>query len=185
MYGVEGFPCTFPTMLFVRKCIGRLVSDDEYAANRTDLDVPPSSRNESVSQKRALISTGRLLANELRSKLSALRSWSEQLTVVFVEEAQQYGAVMVVVVTRLTHQALLVFGGDKYQTPGGLNKAAAGAERANMGYAWNPHNCNRSNWQERSARLLSKRPLLQGVATKQISSHRHGSNNNIFEQDRL
>ena len=45
-------------------------------------------------KKRALISTGGLLANELRSKWSALRSWSEQLTVVLVEEAQQYGAVM-------------------------------------------------------------------------------------------
>ena len=44
-------------------------------------------------------------------------------------EAQRYGAVNeVVVVVRLLHQALLVFGGDKCQTPGGLNKAAQGAE---------------------------------------------------------
>ena len=48
-----------------------------------------------------------------------------------MEEAQQYdGANEVVVVTCLLHQALLVFGGDKCQTPGGLNRHAAGSDTA-------------------------------------------------------
>ena len=53
------------------------------------------------------------------------------LTVTFVEEAQQYGGVNeVVVVSRLMAQSLVVYGGDKCQTPGGLNKEAEGADIA-------------------------------------------------------
>ena len=118
-----------PDSVLVR--IGRLVSDEEYSANLTDLDVPPSDRNDSLKTKSALVATGGLLANELKSRWSGIRNWSEQLTVAFMEEAQQYGgANEVVVVTRLLHQALLVFGGDKCQTPGGLNRHAVGSDTA-------------------------------------------------------
>ena len=111
--------------------LGRLVSDDEYSTNRTELDVPPTNRNESLKTKRALVATGGLLANELKSRWTGIRTWSEDLTVAFMEEAQQYGgANEVVVVTRLLHQALLIFGGDKCQTPGGLNRHAAGSDTA-------------------------------------------------------
>ena len=52
-------------------------------------------------------------------RVSALGVSSSQ--VAFMEEAQQYGgANEVVVATRLLHQALLVFGGEKCQTPGDL-----------------------------------------------------------------
>ena len=111
--------------------LGRLVSDDEYSANRTELDVPPTNRNESLKTKRALVATGGLLANELKSRWTGIRTWSEDLTVAFMEEAQQYGgANEVVVVTKLLHQALLIFGGDKCQTPGGLNRHATGSDTA-------------------------------------------------------
>ena len=72
-----------------------------------------------------MIATGRLLASELRCRWSKIREWTEGLTVTFVEEAQQYGGVNeVVVVSRLMAQSLVVFGGDKCQTPGRLNKEA-------------------------------------------------------------
>ena len=76
--------------------LGRLVSDEEYSANRTELDVPPSDRNDSLKTKRALVATGGLLANELKSRWSGIRNWSEQLTVAFMEEAQ-----LMVVLTKL------------------------------------------------------------------------------------
>ena len=118
-----------PTSVLMR--LGRLVSDDEYSANRTELDVPPTDRNDSLKTKRALVATGGLLANELKSRWTGIRTWSEDLTVAFMEEAQQYGgANEVVVVTRLLHQALLIFGGDKCQTPGGLNRHATGSDTA-------------------------------------------------------
>ena len=45
------------------------------------------------------------------------------LTVIFVEEAEQFGGVNeVVAVSRLMSHSLVVFGGGKCQTPGGLNK---------------------------------------------------------------
>ena len=78
-----------PTSVLMR--LGRLVSDDEYSANRTELDVPPTDRNDSLKTKRALVATGGLLANELKSRWTGIRTWSEDLTVAFMEEAQQYG----------------------------------------------------------------------------------------------
>ena len=60
-----------------------------------------------------------------------MREWTEALTVTFVVEAQQYGGVNeVVVVSGLMWPSLVVFGGDKCQTPGGLNKDAIGADVA-------------------------------------------------------
>ena len=86
---------------------------------------------ESFKTKRARVATGGLLANELKSRWTGIRTWSADLTVAFMEEAQQYGgANEVVVVTRLLHQALLVFGGDRCQTPGGLNRHATGSDTA-------------------------------------------------------
>ena len=84
--------------------IERLVSDEEYSANRTELDLPPSDRNDSLQKKSAIVATGGLLANELKSRWSGIRKWSEQLTVASMEEEQQYrGANEVVVLTRLLH----------------------------------------------------------------------------------
>ena len=78
--------------------------------------------------KRAFIATGGLLASELRCRWSKIREWTEGLTITFVEEAQQYrGVNEVVVVSRLMAQSLVVYGGDKCQTLGGLNKEAEGA----------------------------------------------------------
>ena len=58
-------------------------------------------------------------------------SGEEALTVTFVEEEQQYGGVNEVVgVLRLMSESLVVYGGDKCQTPGGLNKEAIGADIA-------------------------------------------------------
>ena len=106
----------------IRSAVGRLVSDEEYSGHFQKLDVPPSLRNKQILGKRALIATGGLLASELRCRWSKVREWTEGLTVTFVEEAQQYGGVNeVVVVSRLMAQSLVVFGGDKCQTPGGLN----------------------------------------------------------------
>ena len=59
--------------------------------------------------------------------LPSICEWSEALTVTFMEEAEQYGGVNeVVVVSQLLPQSLVVFGGDKCQTPGGLNRKAKG-----------------------------------------------------------
>ena len=56
---------------------------------------------------------------------------TEGLTVTFVEEASQYGGVNeVAAVSRLMAQSLVVFGGNKCQTPGGLNKEAESASMA-------------------------------------------------------
>ena len=127
----------------IRSAVGRLVSDEEYSGAFSELDVPPSLRNKLILGKRALIATGGLLASELRGRWSKIREWTEGLTVTFVEEAQQYGGVNeVVVVSRLMAQSLVVFGGDKCQTPGGLNKEAESSSEArqktHLPTAWAP-----------------------------------------------
>ena len=115
----------------VLQLIGRVVSDDETSAHALSLDIPPARRNSLIPQKAALIGTGGIFAGELKNRWSVLNGWPKDLTIAFVEEAQQYGAVNeVVVVVRLLHRALLAFGGDRRQTPGGLNKAAQGTELA-------------------------------------------------------
>ena len=64
-----------------------------------------------------------------------IREWTEGLTVIFVEEAQQYGGVNeVVVVSRLMAQSLVVC-----QTLEGLNKETEGssiARQAHQPTAW-------------------------------------------------
>ena len=72
----------------VLKRLGRLVSDDEYSTNRSaELDVPPTDRNDSLKTKRALVATGGLLAYELKSRWTGIRTWSEDLTVFFLLQA--------------------------------------------------------------------------------------------------
>ena len=115
----------------VKELIGRVVSEEEASQHVLSMDIPPSRRNEAIPWKAVLIGTGGLFAGELKNRWSVLNHWAEDLMMAFVEEAQQYGAVNeVVVVVRLLYRTLSVFGGDKCQTPGGLNKAARGADMA-------------------------------------------------------
>ena len=80
----------------------------------------------------------------------------------FLEEAQQHGAVSeVVVVVRLLHKALLVFGGDKCQTPGGLNRSASGAARARQKLLTRRHGLRLESKQRLPTQLAAKiRTLL-------------------------
>ena len=141
----------------IRSAVGRLVSDDEYSGHYQKLDVPPSLRNKQILGKRALIATGGLLASELRCRWSKIREWTEGLTVTFVEEAQQYGGVNeVVVVSRLMAQSLVVFGGDKCQTPGGLNKEAESSSMARQKLISRQHGLRLESEQLQPVHLLRK-----------------------------
>ena len=136
----------------IRSAVGRLVSDEEFSGHYQKLDVPPSKRNKIVPGKRALIAT----VGELRCRWSAVREWTEALTVTFVEEAQQYGGVNeVVVVSRLMSQSLVVYG-DKYQTPGGLNKEAIGADMARQKLISRQHGLRLASEQLQPLQLLRK-----------------------------
>ena len=141
----------------IRSAVGRLVSDEEYSGHFQKLDVPPSLRNKLILEKRALIATGGLLASELRGRWSKIREWTEGLTVTFVEEAQQYGGVNeVVVVSRLMAQSLVVFGGDKCQTPGGLNKEAESSGEARQKLICRQHGLRLESEQLQPVHLLRK-----------------------------
>ena len=74
-----------------------------------------------------------------------------------VEEAQQYGGVNeVVVVSRLMAQSLVVFGGDKCQTPGGLNKEAEGSDIARQKLISRQHGLRLESEQLQPVHLLRK-----------------------------
>ena len=83
--------------------------------------------------------------------------WTKGLTVTFVEEAQQYGGVSeVVVVSRLMAQSLVVFGGDKCQTPGGLTKEAEGSDIARQRLISRQHGLRLESEQLQPGQLLRK-----------------------------
>ena len=97
------------------------------------------------------------MTSELRCRWSKIREWTEGLTVTFIEEAQQYGGVNeVVVVSRLMAQSLVVFGGDKCQTPGGLNKEAESSSMARQKLISRQHGLRLESEQLQPVHLLHK-----------------------------
>ena len=173
----------------VKTLIGRVVSDEEAGHHRLPLDISPARRNEAIRGKSVLIGTGGLFAGELKNRWSVLAQWSEDLVLAFMEEAQQYGAVSeVVVVVRLLHKALLVFGGDKCQTPGGINKSAQGAEMARQKLLTRQHGLRMDSKQLLPTQLASKiRALLMKsnsplAATLQTALQGEGSHKGLFAE---
>ena len=81
-----------------------------------------------------------------------------------VEEAEQYGGANEVVV--VMHQSLLVFGGDKCQTPGGLNKEAEGADLARQKLLCRQHGLRMESTQLQPTQLANK---LRAMITKSNS----------------
>lgn len=87
------------------------------------LDIPPTARGDAV-KKSVLIPTGGTFSSDWRYQYSPIKSWRRTIHIAFVEEAQQFGGVdEVVVVAEMFHDCLVVFGGDRQQTPGGIEQS--------------------------------------------------------------
>ena len=85
------------------------------------MDVRCSDRNRIIAQRRILIATDGPATAELSMRYSMFNLWLAKVWFAFMDESQQYGHYHEIASPAAIQQpALIVFVGDRRQTPGGL-----------------------------------------------------------------
>ena len=121
-----------PSGVFGR--IGRLVGDQERnksSYSHTKFDIHPRERRQMLSKCQLILATGGTVAQDLTMQWSTMSGFMQELSLVVIDEGQQYGTDReIAVISLLKQQPLVLWTGDSEQTPGGIDRAARNAKRS-------------------------------------------------------
>ena len=122
-----------PTDRSVRR-IGRIVGDQERnksSYSQTRFDIHPRERRTTLNKCQIVLATGGTVAQDLTMQWSAMRGFMQELSLMVIDEGQQYGTDReIAVISLLQQQPLIVWTGDAEQTPGGIARTAPNANRS-------------------------------------------------------
>ena len=114
--------------------IGRLVGDQERnksSYSHTKFDIHPRDRRPMLSICQLILATGGTVAQDLTMQWSTMDNFMQELSLLIIDEGQQYGTDReIAVISLLKQQPLIVWTGDSQQTPGGIARAAPNAKRS-------------------------------------------------------
>ena len=114
--------------------IGRLVGDQERnksSYSHTKFDINPRERRQMLNKCQLVMATGGTIAQDLTMQWSTLGSFMQDLSILVIDEGQQYGTDReIAVLSLLKQQPLVLWTGDSQQTPGGIAQAAPNAKRS-------------------------------------------------------
>ena len=129
--------------------IGRLVGDQERnksSYSHTKFDINPRERRQMLSKCQLVMATGGTIAQDLTMQWSTLGSFMQDLSLLVIDEGQQYGTDReIAVLSLLKQQPLVLWTGDSQQTPGGIAQAAPNAKRSRQLLLAKKHGL-RSDW---------------------------------------
>ena len=121
-----------PSGVFGR--IGRLVGDQERnksSYSHTKFDIHPRERRQMLSKCQLILATGGTVAQDLTMQWSTMGGFMQELSLLVIDEGQQYGTDReIAVISLLRQQPLVLWTGDSEQTPGGIDRAARNAKRS-------------------------------------------------------
>ena len=121
-----------PSGVFGR--IGRLVGDQERnksSYSHTKFDIHPRERRQMLNKCQLILATGGTVAQDLTMQWSTMGGFMQELSLLVIDEGQQYGTDReIAVISLLRQQPLVWWTGDSEQTPGGIDRAARNAKRS-------------------------------------------------------
>ena len=121
-----------PSGVFGR--IGRLVGDQERnksSYSHTKFDIHPRERRQMLNKCQLILATGGAVAQDLTLQWSTMGGFMQELSLLVIDEGQQYGTDReIAVISLLRQQPLVLWTGDSEQTPGGIDRAARNAKRS-------------------------------------------------------
>ena len=121
-----------PSGVFGR--IGRLVGDQERnksSYSHTKFDIHPRERRQMLNKCQLILATGGTVAQDLTMQWSTMSGFMQELSLLVIDEGQQYGTDReIAVISLLKQQPLVLWTGDSEQTPGGIDRAARHAKRS-------------------------------------------------------
>ena len=114
--------------------IGRLVGDQERnksSYSHTKFDINPRERRQMLNKCQLVMATGGTIAQDLTMQWSTLSGFMQDLSLLVIDEGQQYGTDReIAVISLLKQQPLVLWIEDSQQTPGGIAQAAPNAKRS-------------------------------------------------------
>ena len=114
--------------------IGRLVGDQERnksSYSQTKFDIHPREGRTMLNKCQIILATGGTVAQDLTMQWSTMGGFVQELSLMVVDEGQQYGTDReIAVISLLQQQPLIIWTGDAQQTPGGIARTAPNAKRA-------------------------------------------------------
>ena len=121
-----------PSGVFGR--IDRLVGDQERnksSYSHTKFDIHPRERRQMLSKCQLVLATGGTVAQDLTMQWSTLGGFMQELSLMVIDEGQQYGTDReIAVISLLRQQPLVLWTGDSQQMPGGIARTAPNAKRS-------------------------------------------------------
>ena len=121
-----------PSGVFGR--IGRLVGDQERnksSYSHAKFDIHPRERRQMLNKCQLILATGGTVAQDLTMQWSTMGGFMQELSLLVIDEGQQYGTDReIAVISLLRQQPLVLWTGDSEQTPGGIDRAARNAKRS-------------------------------------------------------
>ena len=118
----------------VLRRLGRLVGDlerNKSSYSHTRFDINPRERRQMLNKCQLVMATGGTVAQDLTMHWSTLTGFMQDLSVMIIDEGQQYGTDReIATISLLKQQPLILWTGDAQQTPGGLARAAPNAKRS-------------------------------------------------------
>ena len=121
-----------PSGVFGR--IGRLVGDQERnksSYSHTKFDIHPRERRQMLNKCQLILATGGTVTQDLTMQWSTMGGFMQELSLLVIDEGQQYGTDReIAVISLLRQQPLVLWTGDSEQTPGGIDRAARNAKRS-------------------------------------------------------
>ena len=121
-----------PSGVFGR--IGRLVGDQERnksSYSHTKFDIHPKERRQMLHKCQLILATGGTVAQDLTMQWSTMGGFMQELSLLVIDEGQQYGTDReIAVISLLRQQPLVLWTGDSEQAPGGIDRAARNAKRS-------------------------------------------------------
>ena len=121
-----------PSGVFGR--VGRLVGDQERnksSYSHTKFDIHPRERRQMLNKCQLILATWGTVAQDLTMQWSTMSGFMQELSLLVIDEGQQYGTDReIAVISLLKQQPLVLWTGDSEQTPGGIDRAARNAKRS-------------------------------------------------------
>ena len=116
------------------KRIGRIVGDQERnksSYSQTRFDIHPRERRTMLNKCQIVLATGGTVAQDLTMQWSTMGGFMQELSLMVIDEGQQYGTDReIAVISLLQQQPLIIWTGDAEQTPGGIARTAPNAKRS-------------------------------------------------------
>ena len=95
------------------------------------IDINPRERRQMLSKCQLVMATGGTVAQDLTMPWSTLSGFMQDLTLMVIDEGQQYGTDReIATISLLKQQPLILWTGDAQQTPGGIARTAPNAKRS-------------------------------------------------------